>query len=336
MVVTSRTGTTSLATAPGRPLATDGGRASARPPRPRRRRATKRTILELIVLIGPAAVLFIGFVLAPIGVAVYYSLYRWSGFGPLTDMVGLHNYSYAIHDPDFRTGVAHNLIIAVLSIVIQLPVSIGLALLLNRNIRGRALLRLVVFSPYVLSEAITGVIWLLLLQPGGFMDKIMTDVGLGGAIHKWLADQSLVLFTIFVVITWKYIGFGIILLLAGLQGIPPELHEAAAIDGASPWQITRAITLPLLGPTIRIWIFLSVLGSLQLFDLVWIMTLGGPANASTTMSVYMIDHGFRRYQFGYGSAVAVIVFMICFVFALLYQRFALRRDTDGASTRAVN
>jgi len=292
--------------------------------------------VELSVLIGPAAVLFVGFVLAPIGVAVYYSLYRWSGFGPLTDMVGLHNYSFAIHDPEFRTAVGHNLMIAALSIVVQLPISIALALLLNRRIHGRALLRLVVFCPYVLSEAITGVIWLLILQPGGFMDQVLTDVGLGGAIHQWLADQTLVLYTLFVVITWKYIGFGIILLLAGLQGIPPELHEAAALDGASSWQRTRRITLPLLGPTIRIWIFLSVLGSLQLFDLVWIMTLGGPAGASNTMSVYMIDHGFRRYQFGYGSAVAVIVFLICFVFALLYQRFALRRDTDGASTRAVN
>ena len=333
----SRTGPTALATEPGRPIATDGGRASARPPRRAgRRRETLRTRLELVVLIGPAAILFIGFVIAPICVAVYYSLYRWSGFGPVTDWVGLHNYSFAIHDPDFRTGVEHNLIIVGLSLVIQLPISVSLALLLNRKIHGRAALRLVVFAPYVLSEAITGVIWLLLLQPGGFVDQVLTDVGLGGAIHEWLANQTLVLYTVFVVITWKYIGFGIILLLAGLQGIPPELHEAAAIDGASPWQITRRITLPLLGPTIRIWIFLSVLGSLQLFDLVWIMTLGGPANASTTMSVYMIDHGFRRYQFGYGSAVAVIVFLICFVFALLYQRFALRRDTNGATTRAVN
>jgi raffinose/stachyose/melibiose transport system permease protein len=125
------------------------------------------------------------------------------------------------------------------------------------------------------------------------------------------------------------------LLLAGLQGIESELHEAAALDGASAWQVTRWITLPLLGPTIRIWIFLSVIGSLQLFDLVWIMTLGGPANASDTMSVYMIDNGFRRYEFGYGSAVAVILFLICFVFALVYQRFALRRDAEGAMTRAV-
>jgi raffinose/stachyose/melibiose transport system permease protein len=194
-------------------------------------------------------------------------------------------------------------------------------------------LRLVVFAPYVLAEATTAVIWLLLLQPNGFVDALLRSAGLGGLVHQWLADTGIVLYTLFAVITWKYIGFGIILLLAGLQGIPAELREAAALDGATAWQATRHVLLPLLGPTIRIWIFLSVIGSLQLFEVVWIMTLGGPANASTTMATYLIDHGFKRYQFGYGSAVAVVLFVICFVFALLYQRFALRRDTEGALTR---
>src|ERR1700741_2003314 len=109
----------------------------------------------------------------------------------------------------------------------------------------------------------------------------MKSVGLGGLTQLWLANLHVVLYSVFAVLTWQYLGFGIILLLAGLQGIPPELREAAAIDGATPWQVTRAITLPLLGPTIRIWIFLSVIGSLQLFDLIWIMTGGGPANASS-------------------------------------------------------
>jgi raffinose/stachyose/melibiose transport system permease protein len=194
---------------------------------------------------------------------------------------------------------------------------------------------MIVFAPYVLSEAIGAVIWSLLLLPGGFTDTALQSLGLGGLVQEWLADKNLVFYTLFVVITWKYIGFGIILLLAGLQGIPHELNEAAALDGASGWQITSRLTLPLLGPTIRIWIFLSVVGSLQLFDLVYIMTQGGPAGASSTEVFYLIDHGVRRYQYGYASAVSVIVFGLCFVFALIYQRFALRRDTDGATTRAV-
>jgi raffinose/stachyose/melibiose transport system permease protein len=286
--------------------------------------------LELALLLGPALLLFVGFVLAPIGVAGYYSLYDWQGFGSLTDFIGLDNYRDVLTGAVFQGAVLHNVVIVVLSLVIQLPISVAVALLLNRKLRGRAVLRLVVFAPYVLSEATTAVIWLLILQPGGFVDQALSVVGLHGLIRQWLADPKIVLLTLFVVITWKYIGFGTILLLAGLQGIPRELHEAAALDGASAWQTVRGVVLPLLGPTIRIWIFLSVIGSLQIFDVVWIMTLGGPANASTTMATYLIDHGFKRYEFGYGSAVAVVLFIICFAFALVYQRFALRRDTEGA------
>ncbi len=291
--------------------------------------------LELILLLSPALALFIGFVLLPIVIAAYYSVYNWSGFGPLHDFVGTANYRKALSDPVFQQAIVHNVTIAVLSVVIQLPISLGLAMLLNRRLRGRTFLRVAVFAPYVLSEATTAVMWSLMLAPGGFVDQVLKSAGLGGLVNQWLANTHIVLYTLFAVLTWKYIGFGIILLLAGLQGIPAELREAAALDGATPWQVTRRITVPLLGPTIRIWIFLAVIGSLQLFDLVWILTLGGPADASTTMATYLIDRGFQRYEFGYGSAVTVILFIICFIFALLYQRFALRRDTTGALTRAV-
>ncbi|MGK3202343.1 carbohydrate ABC transporter permease [Amycolatopsis sp. MEPSY49] len=308
---------------------------SAPAARPRARRPGLGKRLELALLLGPALLLFAGFVLVPIGIAGFYSLFQWNGFGPLDKFIGLDNYVDAFSGEVFQGAIGHNLIIAGLSIVVQLPLSIGLAMLLNRKLRGRAVLRALVFAPYVLSEAITAVIWVLMLQPNGFADQMLKGAGLGGLIHQWLADPSIVLYTLFVVVTWKFIGFGIILLLAGLQGVPAELREAAALDGASAWQTTRHVVLPLLGPTIRIWIFLSVIGSLQLFDVVWIMTTGGPANASTTMATYLVDHGFKRYEFGFGSAVAVILFVICFLFALLYQRFALRRDTQGALTRMV-
>ena len=222
-----------------------------------------------------------------------------------------------------------------LSLVIQLPLSLGIALLLNRKFPGRSFLRVVVFAPYVLPPAVTAVMWSLMLQPGGFVDQVMKAAGLGGLVQLWLANTHIVLYTNFVVLTWQYIGFGIVLLLAGLQGVPVELREAAAIDGATPWQATRRVTLPLLGPTIRIWIFLTVIGSLQVFDVVWILTGGGPANASATMSTYMIQSGFRSLEFGYGTAIAVILFVFCLIFSLLYQRFALRRDTAGALTQAI-
>ncbi|MGE5137326.1 MAG: carbohydrate ABC transporter permease [Gemmatimonadota bacterium] len=319
---------TKAAAAPGQP-----GAAAAAPRGRRRGRLGKRA--ELAVLLTPALALFLLFVLVPMVIAAWYSLYNWSGYGPLTDFIGVQNYTDVLTGPVFHQSVLHNVIIAVLSLLIQLPISVALALLLNRRIRGRAALRLAVFAPYVLSEATTAVIWLLLLQPNGFVNQLLQAVGLGGLVHQWLASTSLVLYTLFAVITWKYIGFGIVLLLAGLQGIPAELHQAAAVDGATPWQITRRITLPLLGPTIRIWIFLSVIGSLQLFDIPWIMTNGGPATSSSTMIIYLFQNGILRVQLGFGAAVAVVLLAISFVFALLYQRFALRRDTAGALTRAV-
>jgi raffinose/stachyose/melibiose transport system permease protein len=314
------------------PAIISGPAAAGAPPK---QRSAWRKRIELAILLGPPLILFIGFVFVPMIFAIWYSLYNWNGYGPLSDFIGLQNYQGVVTGSVFHQALLHNIIIAVLSVVIQLPISIGLALLLNRRMRGQTALRLAVFTPYVLSQATSAVMWSMLLSHGGPVDSLLKSVGLAALIHFWLASTSLVLYTLFFVVTWQFIGFGIVLLLAGLQGIPPELREAAAIDGASSWQITRRIMLPLLGPTIRIWIFLAVIGSLQLFDIVWIMTLGGPANASQTMLTYLYFNGAERTQFGYGATVSVVLFIISFLFALAYQRYALRRDTAGAVTRAV-
>ena len=280
----------------------------------------------------PALALYATFVLYPIVQAARYSLYNWNGLGPLDTFVGLANFQRALADPVFLSSVGHNAFIVVLSLVVQIPFALGIALMLNRRFRGRAILRLVFFAPYVIAEVITAIVWSLMLQPNGLADHLLTTIGLEEAYHPWLADPNTVLYALFFIITWKYFGFHMILLLAGLQGIPREVEEAAAIDGASRRQALRYVILPLLGPTIRVSVFLSIIGSLQLFDLVWVTTRGGPVNASNTMAVYMFDRGFVRFQFGYGSAVAVILFLICFVLALAYQRWVLRRDTEGATT----
>ncbi len=310
--------------------ATTAGRSSLRPAVRRRRR---RGRIELALFLLPALVLYAVFVLFPIVQAVRYSLFDWNGLEELTNFVGLDNYQRAFEDEVFVGAMKHNATIVLLSLLIQLPLALAVALLINQPLRGRSLFRLIFFAPYVLAEAISAVIWLLILQPDGLVDQTFEAVGLGGLVQLWLADLDVVLYTMFVVLTWKYLGFGIILLLAGLQGIPRELDEAAAIDGANAWQRIRYVTLPLLGPTMRIWAFLAIIGSIQVFDVIWIMTGGGPADASNTMATYLIDHGFRRYEFGYGSAIAVILFLIAFVISLAYQRFVLRRDTAGAVTR---
>jgi raffinose/stachyose/melibiose transport system permease protein len=251
---------------------------------------------------------------------------------PLTNWVGLENFRTALADPLFIEAIQHNAIIAGLSLLVQIPFAVGLAVLLSRNLKGRGVFRTMFFAPYVLSEVVTGVVWRQILRPDGLIDRLMGSVGADGLTQEWLADPSIVLYSLFFVISWKYFGFHMILILAGLQLIPNELEEAASIDGASWWQGFRYVTLPLLGPTIRVSMFLSIIGALQLFDLIWVTTKGGPINASSTMATYLVDWGFRRGQFGYASAVSVIVFGLSLIVALLYQRFVLRRDLQGALT----
>jgi len=321
------------------------GRARARPARPGSADATRaarnrRKWFEIIGLSGPAAVVFTLFVLVPIGFAGYYSLYKWSGYGWPDEFIGLDNYfgPYgAFKDPIFLAGLRNNAFILVGSLLIQGPLAIAIALLLNRRFPGRAAFRMLVFVPYVLAEVTVGIMWQLLLQPDGGVDAFLTRLGLEQFITGWLANLEVVRWTMLFILTWKYTGFALILFLAGLANIPDELNEAAAIDGASWWQTQRYVTLPLLGPTIRIWIFLSMIGSLQQFDVIWVAS--APAvrslGASNTMATYMVDHGFNQREWGYGNAVALILFVISFVAALIFQRFVLRRDIQGAQTRGV-
>ena len=305
--------------------------ATAVGPRSRTRRNLRAAGAAGLFML-PALALYAVFVLFPIVQAARYSLYDWNGLEPLTDFIGLANFTRALSDRVFLGAVSHNAFIVILSLGVQIPFALGIALMLNRRFRGRTVLRLIFFAPYVIAEVITAIVWSLILQPDGLAENLLTTVGMGDLYQPWLADPDTVLAALFFIITWKYFGFYMILLLAGLQGIPREVEEAASIDGASPRQSLRYVTLPLLGPTIRVSIFLSIIGSLQLFDLIWVTTRGGPVNASNTMAVYMFDRGFVRFQFGYGSAVAVILFLICFVLALAYQRWVLRRDTEGATT----
>ncbi len=283
---------------------------------------------------GPALVMFVGFVILPVVMAAYYGLFSWQGYGPPTDFVGLRNYLTILQDSTFIDAVKHNAIIVVLSLVIQAPVAVGLALLLNRKMRGQSVIRVLIFVPYVISEVVVGTGWSLMLSDAGALNSLLHKVGLGWLANAWISDPSLAIWTLMGILTWKYVGFAVLLFLAGLQGIPEELLEAAAIDGASYWQTQRRITLPLLGPTIRIWGFLSIIGAIQLFDLVYIIwgQYVAATAGSSTMATYMVLNGRLAGQYGYGNAVAVVLFLITLVVALTYQRFVLRRDTDGAIT----
>jgi raffinose/stachyose/melibiose transport system permease protein len=286
----------------------------------------------VLAFLAPALIVYVVFVIYPIFQGARYSLYDWNGLQPLTEFVGLDNFASAFGDPIFRGALAHNGIIVALTLLLQLPFALFLAVLLNQDLRGRSLLRLLFFAPYVVAEVVTAVVWRQIFRPDGLLDSGLSTLVGDQVQGLWIADPNIVLYSVFFVVSWKYFGFHMILMLAGLQQVPDELEEAAAIDGATWWQTFRYVTVPLLGPTVRVSIFLGIIGSLQLFDLVWVMTGGGPVDASNTMATYLIDWAFRRSQFGYASAVSVIIFGLSLLVALGYQRWALRRDVDGALT----
>ena len=284
------------------------------------------TLLIALFLL-PALILFLLFVIYPIFRSIYFSMFDWNGLGPAVDFVELQNFKDILTDKVFLKAVGNVLLIIVFSVGVQLPLALALAVMVGRNLPGRGLFRTIFFLPYVLSEINVAIMWMLLYNPDpdrGLLNAIV--VLFGGGPVGWLSSTNIVLLSIFVALTWKYFGFHMLLYLAGLQNIPLELEEAARIDGANSFQNFYYITLPLLGSTIRTSVYLSVLGSIQQFILVWIMTKGGPVNASETLSTYMYRFGFVRFQLGYGSAVAIYMFLICLIFSLIYQRLTRQPD----------
>ena len=283
--------------------------------------------LVIFLFLLPAIVLFLLFVIYPIFQSIYYSLFNWKGFGPAVDFVGLDNFKNILTDRVFMIALRNGFLIIALSLFAQLPLSLALAVLVGRDLPGRVIFRTIFFLPYVLSEVIAALMWLFILNPDperGFVNAVI--VFFGGASQAWLGNTDLVLIAIFAALTWKYFGYHMLLFMTGLQNIPAEIEEAGRIDGANSIQNFIYITLPLLGSTIRTSVYLSVLGSIQQFILVWIMTKGGPVNASETMATYMYRFGFVRFQLGYGSAVAIYMFLICLIFSLIYQ--SLTRQSD--------
>jgi raffinose/stachyose/melibiose transport system permease protein len=296
------------------------------------RRAQDNLTIALFLL--PALALFLIFLVYPIFQSIHYSFFNWKGLGPAVDFVGLDNFEQILSDQVFIKAVGNGLLIVALSLTIQLPMSLALALMVGRDLPGRVFFRTILFMPYVLSEVITGIMWLSLYNPDpkrGFINALLILIP-GAKAQPWLGNTNTVLLCLFVVLTWKYFGFHMLLYLAGLQNIPREIEEAALIDGANKRQMITYITVPLLGSTIRTTVYLSALGSLQQFVLVWIMTKGGPVNASEVMATYMYRFGFVRFLLGYGSAVAIVMLLISLAFSLAYLRLVRQADYLGGIT----
>ncbi len=293
------------------------------------RRAKDYVTIALFLL--PAIILFILFLIYPIIRSAYYSAYNWNGLGPATKFVGLGNFKLILTDKVFIKAIENCLFIVIFSLAAQLPLALMLAIMVGRDLPGRAFFRSIFFLPYVISEVITAIIWIGMFSPdpeNGFINALLVLIP-GMHAQNFLGNINQVMACVFIVLTWKYFGLHMLLFMAGLQNIPKELEEAAMIDGANRWQSIWFVTVPLLGTTIRTTSYLSVLGSLTQFNLVWIMTRGGPVNASEMMATYMYRFAFIRFQLGYGSAVALVMLVFCLIFSVAYQY--LNRQPDPLS-----
>ena len=278
-----------------------------------------------IVFLTPALLLFTVFVALPMGEAAWYSFYNWNGYGAPESFIGLKNYALLFENRAFRTALGNNLLVILISLAIQLPLALLAAMLLADRIRGAVAFRMIFFLPYVLAEIAAGLIWRFVYDGDyGLLTKVAHTFGF--AAPYVLADRDLAMYAILVVIVWKYFGFHMMLYIAGLQQIDSNLYEAAHIDGATGRQMFWGVTLPLLAPTIRLSVFFAVLGSIQLFDLIMPLTKGGPSDSTQTMVTYLYTYGVTRMRIGFGSAVGVVLFVICAAFALGYGRVRTRHD----------
>jgi raffinose/stachyose/melibiose transport system permease protein len=297
------------------------------------RRQLQKTI-AVILFVVPGMVVFVVFMLWPIAQSSRYSLHKWKGFTELSDetYVGLENYERLYEHEVFHDAIRHSLLIVVLSLTIELPIAMTLALMVGRGtLPGRRYFRTALFVPYVFSEVITAIIWLYVLHPHeGLVNVAGGQLIPGFKNVAWLGERDMVLYSLFAVMVWKYFGFYMILYMAGLQGVPHDLEEAARVDGANWFQALLRVTLPLMGSTIRLTVFLSILGSFQQFVLIWVMTEGGPYYASEVLGTYLYKFGIQRFNLGYGSAIAVVLFGITFLFSIGYQRVVMRQDFANA------
>ena len=270
----------------------------------------------ILIFILPALILFCGVLIAPIGMSLYYSFFDWKGIGAKT-YIGLKNYKelFTSNSIGFMKALRNSLLLAGLSVFLQLPLALGLA---GKKIKGERIFLSVYFMPVLISTVVIGQLWLKIYNPDyGILNVFLRAIGREEWAKIWLGDKKTVLGAVFVPTLWQYVGYHMLLLYGGVKSVPQELREAAMLDGASDRQVNRYIVLPYIKPIIRISVIFAVTGSLKSFDLIYVLTNGGPMHMTEVPSTLMISMLFLRNRYGMGSTIAVMLILLCFGFALL-------------------
>ncbi len=293
-----------------------------------RRRAgyTRGGLTTALIFLPPALVLFTVFIILPIGEAGWYAFFNWNGLRTPTNFVGSDNFVQLFGNAVFHRALINTALIVVVSLIIQLPLALGMAVLLADRRFGAVTFRMIFFLPFILADVAAGLIWRYMFD-GDYGLVSQASVALGGDPIFLLASKDYAFAGVLIVIVWKYFGFHMMLYIAGMQSIDRHLYEAASIDGANAWQRFRFVTLPGLAPMIRLSVFFSLIGSLQVFDVVRAMTFdGGPLNTTHTLVSYLYIFGITRMRVGFGSAVGIVIFILCVVVAFGYKRIFMRND----------
>jgi raffinose/stachyose/melibiose transport system permease protein len=292
--------------------------------------------MTIVLFTLPGFIILFTFIIGPAYKSVEYSQYKWRGLEPIEELdeddhLGTEQYKIIYEREDFRGAVNHTLRLIGLGLIIQLPLAMGLAVVIGRGkLLGGKFFRTIIFVPFVFSEPLTAIIWSRVLHPNqGMLNTVFKSIIPGFENQAWLGDTNINLYVIFMVLTWRYFGLHMILYMAALQNVPKDLEEAARIDGANEFNVLRKITLPLIAPTIRLTIYLSVIGAAQQFIIIQILTDGGPfvGRVGSTEVIGTYLNSLRANQrLGRASAVAVILFVAIFVFSIAYQLIFMRRD----------
>jgi raffinose/stachyose/melibiose transport system permease protein len=312
----------SKAAAPG------GGPTAAAAPRKKRRR--RDPTVPSWVFVAPALVVYAVVVLYPSIAGIVYAFTDWSGVGDFS-FVGFDNFSTMLDDDAAKESLGNTLMLTVAIVVVQNLVGLLLALGVHAQIKTRSLLRVIFFAPAVVSPVMVAFLWKYIYNPddNAGINGVLGALGLGGLRQDWLGDPSLALWSVAAMVIWQYAGYSMVIFLAGLQGVPDELIEAARIDGAGRWQRFRYVTWPLLAPALTINLMLSTIGGLKLFDQVYAATNGGPGTSSETLSTVLYKDAFVYGKFGYSTAIALVLALFVAAVSLVQLSYLRSREVTA-------
>lgn len=280
---------------------------------------SNKTAICIFVL--PTLIIFFAIVLVPIFVSSYYSLLDWNGVGKGT-FIGLQNYVEMFTSHRALSSMKNSLLFAAASIFIQLPVSLILALILASTIKGEGFYRTVYFIPVLISTVVIAQLWSKIYNADyGLLNTLLKDIGLSSLAQDWLGQKNTALISSFIPTLWQYVGYHMLLIYAGAKSISQDIFEAAKIDGASPVRTAISITIPLMKPILKVCLVFSIIGALKVFDLVYVLTGGGPFFSTEVPSTLMYTTIFDTYRYGYGSALSVFIILECLVFTVVINKF---------------